>query len=101
MSLSSEAGRLFDAIKGQKQDYQLACNQPAMQRMLIDLAWYCKANDTCVVEDKNGKVDVEATLIMEGRRQVWTRMMNHCNLSTQQLYALATGKQFNPGDEHG
>ena len=98
MAITETAGKVFDAIKGQKQDYQLAANQPAFQRMLIDLMWYCKWNETCVVLDKNKKVDVEATLIMEGRREVIIRILNHCNLSTKQLYALATGQEFNPGE---
>lgn len=98
MSVSEKAGKLFDLLKRQKQDYQLACHQPAMQRMLIDLMWYGKWNETCVVYDKGGRLDKAATLVMQGRREMIIRILNHCNLTTKQLYLLATGKEFNPGE---
>ena len=96
MAISEQAGRLFDFFKRRKTNYQLACNQPAMQEMLIDLAQFCRANETCVILDKNGRVDEAFTKILEGRREVWLRIQQHLNLSTQQLYMLYTGKQFKP-----
>ena len=99
MALTEDAARTFDFLKRRKVNYQLACNQPAMQEMLIDLAKFCCAGETCVIKDKTGKVDVEQTLICEGRREVWCRIQNHLNLNTQQLYFLFTGKQFNIGED--
>jgi|SRR5665213_510356 len=98
MGLTEGAAKIFEQIRRRKIDYKLACSQPAMQRMLIDLADFCRAGETCAALDGNGKIDVERTLILEGRREVWLRMMNHCNLSTTKLYALMTGHEFNPGD---
>ena len=99
MTLSEDAGRLFDFLKRRKVNYQLACSQPAMQELLIDLARFCHAGETCVMLDKNGKVDETLTHMREGRREVWLRIQQHLNLNTQQLYLLFTGKQFNPGEE--
>lgn len=94
MSISEEAGRLFDFFKRRKTNYQLACNQPATQEMLIDLAQFCRANETCVVLDSSGRVDDAFTKILEGRREVWLRIEQHLNLTPSQLYLLYTGKQF-------
>lgn len=97
MAITEEAGRIFDFLKRRKVNYQLAVAQPAMQEMMIDLAKFCRANDTCVALDKNGSVDEAMTKILEGRREVWLRIQQHLNLTTQQLYQLYTGRQFNPG----
>jgi hypothetical protein len=101
MSENENPFHIFEFIKRRKINFQLACNQPAMQEMLIDLAKFCRAGETSVVKDKLGKVDVEQTLLLEGRREVWLRIQNHLNLNTQQLYFLFTGKQFNTGDDNG
>ena len=106
MALTEKAGRLFEFLRRRKINYQLAKGsgfdvaQPATQDMLIDLANFCRANETCIVLDTTGKIDVERTFVLEGRREVWLRMQQHFNLSAQQLYQLYTGKQFNPGDDH-
>jgi hypothetical protein len=97
--MSEEPGRLFDFLKRRRITYNLAANQPAVQDMLIDLAVFCRANSSTVALDKDGKVDRDLSLILEGRREVWLRIANHLNLTTKQLYALYTGQQFNPGEE--
>lgn len=95
MSIIGErAAQLFEYFRQRKINYQLACNQPAMQEMLIDLASFCRANETCVVKDENGRVDDALTKILEGRREVWLHIQQHLNLNTQQLYMLYTGRQF-------
>ena len=99
MGISEDEGRWFDFFKRRKINYQLAANQPAMQELLIDLAVFCRANETCVVKDMHGKVDMDRTMMLEGRREVWLRIQEHLNLNIQQLYSLYTGRQFNPGDE--
>lgn len=90
-----------DAIKERKQAYLLACGQPAMQRLLIDLANFCRAGETCVALDQDGRVDKERSLVLEGRREVWLRIQENLNLTTNQLYRLYTGQQFNPGEDNG
>ena len=101
MVFSERAARLFDFIKRRKLNYQFTfpTNQPAVQEFLIDFFAFCRVNETCVVLDQNGKMDQERTLILEGRREAALRIIQHCELTTQQLYSLYTGKQFNMGDE--
>ena len=101
-----EGLRLFEFIKRRRaaykmaRDAQFAIEQPATQNMLIDLAEFCRASETCVVTDEQGKVDETKTFIMEGRREVWLRIQNHLNLTTKQLYRLSTGEQFQIGEEN-
>jgi hypothetical protein len=90
--------RTLDHVRERRLNYQLAANQPATQEMLIDLAAFCRANETCLVKDKNGAIDQTATFILEGRREVWLRIQAHLNLSSKQLFMLLTGRQFNPGE---
>ena len=99
MALTERDGRWFDFFKRRGVTYKLAANQPAFQDMLIDLAVFCRANETCIVKDAQGKVDKDQTLILEGRREVWLRIQNHTKLNAQQLFSLYTGRQFNPGEE--
>ena len=100
--VTETAMRLWDMLRKRRITYQLACNQPAMQDMLIDLATFCGAADTCVVVDpKTNMIDDKRTYIMLGRREVFLRIQHHCNLTTQQLYKLYTGEQFNIGDDNG
>jgi hypothetical protein len=90
--------RTLDHVRERRLNYQLAANQPATQQMLIDLATFCRANETCLVKDKNGAIDQTATFILEGRREVWLRIQAHLNLTSKQLFMLLTGRQFNPGE---
>lgn len=94
--MDAEGWRVFDFIKRRKQNFQLACGQPAMQEMLMDLATFCRANETCVIPG-----DGDRTLVLEGRREVWLRIQQHLNLTSQQLFVLYTGKQINPGELDG
>lgn len=101
MSWAEAVGHTFDFIKRRKMSYQLACNQPATQEMLIDLAKFCHANETCVMVDATGRVDEPLTRMREGRREVWLRIQQHLNLNSSQLFTLYTGKQLNPGEIDG
>lgn len=86
----------FEFLRFRKRDYQLTLGRLDVhsQRVLNDLAQFCRANDTCVVPG-----DRDLTLILEGRREVWLRIANHLNLTPQQLYAIFTGHEFNPAQE--
>jgi hypothetical protein len=104
MAEEPEGFRLFEFIRRRRSQYKQAksaefvITAPATQNMLIDLADFCRAAESCVVIGEDGKVDEARTLIMEGRHEVWLRLQNHFNLTTEQLYRLATGKQFETGD---
>jgi len=89
MSLAGTVKQTFDFLTRRKRDYQLALTSPAGQGVLIDLAKFCRANDTCFHTDPR----IHAAL--EGRREVWLRIQQHLGLSREELFALYTGKQFN------
>lgn len=80
----------FSFLQRRKRDYQLALTSPAGQEVLADLAKFCRANETCF------HTDPRLHAVLEGRREVWLRIQRHLNLSTEQLYAIYSGHQFNP-----
>jgi len=88
----------MDLLRHRAKAYKLSANQPAFQEMLQDIAFYCRANETCIVKDNNGRIDEIATFILEGRREVWLRIQAHLNLTAKQLFLLYTGRPFDPGD---
>lgn len=73
----------FDFFKRRKTDYQLAFTSPAGQRVQADLARFCRASESCVVPGNH-----DASLILEGRREVWLRIQNHLHLSPSELVRL-------------
>ena len=75
-------------LHNRKLAYQrtFALNQPANVEVLDDLARFCRANQTCVVPG-----DRDASLILEGRREVWLRIQQHLHLSEEQLMQLYSG----------
>ncbi len=50
--------------------------------VLKDLAKFCRANDTTFHPDPRTHA------LLEGRREVWLRIQNHLNLTTEELYQL-------------
>lgn len=90
MRMSGVARATWDFLRRRKIDYQLAFKSPAGQAVLIDLARFCRADDTCFHEDPR------LHAVLEGRREVWLRIQKHLNLTTDQLYAVYAGQQFNP-----
>lgn len=93
------AQKFLDMLRGRKRAYQMALTSIAGQTVLMDLAEFCRADASCFHEDPR----LHAAL--EGRREVWLRIQQHLNLTSEQLYALYTGKNFNPNitleDHHG
>lgn len=87
--------RAYEFLRFRKRDYQLTFDMRSVsaQRVLQDLAKFCRATETCVVPG-----DQRMTDVLEGRREVWLRITNHINLTTDQLYAMSTGRSFNPLD---
>ena len=77
-------------MRGRKHAYQLAFGTPAGQNVLIDLARFCRASETCF------DADPRKHAVLEGRREVWLRIQNHLGLSGEELMALATGQGFTP-----
>lgn len=85
------SGRTLDFLRRRKRNYQLTFdNSPAAQEVLQDLAKFCRANETCF------HADARVHAVLEGRREVFVRIQNHLNLSSEQLFAIFGGVQFNP-----
>lgn len=76
-----------------KTAYQLTFEKemPANVDVLIDLARFCRANETTLVNDKTGKLDVEKSIALAARRDVWLRIQQHLGLTPEQLLALYSG----------
>jgi hypothetical protein len=53
---------------------------------ILDLAVFCRANETCAVPG-----DRDKTLMLEGRREVFLRIMQHRHLTPDQLFSLYGG----------
>jgi hypothetical protein len=66
----------------------------AGQAVLADLATFCRAHETCVVARRGQPVDIQRSLVLEGRREVWIRLQDHLNLNDSQLHAIYSGQQF-------
>lgn len=77
-----------ELVQTRKTAYQLTFqkDQPANVEVMIDLARFCRANETCVV-----KGDRDASLVLEGRREVWLRIQQHLGLTPEQLFSLYSG----------
>lgn len=65
-----------------QRNYKLTFGSEAGKHVLADLAKFCRANDTAFHADPR----VHAAL--EGRREVFLRIMQHIKLSPDELAAL-------------
>lgn len=89
-SVREAAGRLFDFLKRRRTAYGLTFRKDnyAAQEVLIDLAGFCRANQTTFHEDPR------ISAVLQGRHEVWLRITNHLHLTSEQLFALYNGHQF-------
>ena len=53
--------------------------------LLAELRTFCRADVTCVVVGKDGHIDTHATMVAEGRREVWTRLRELLELDDQAI----------------
>lgn len=58
--------------------------------VLADLAKFCFANDTVATTDR------DQTQRLIGRREVWLRIQQHCNLDNETLWKLYGGAPLPP-----
>jgi hypothetical protein len=56
--------------------------------ILADLRAFCRADASCVVLGKDGRIDTHATAVAEGRREVWLRLIDHLRLDAQTVRAI-------------
>lgn len=77
--------RTMEFLRARQRDYNHALMTPAGQRVLRDLAKFCRANETCF------DADPRLHAVLEGRREVWLRIQNHLHLSADELFTLQSG----------
>ncbi len=87
--------RKVTAMGARKRVYQLVFAAPAVHDVMIDLARFCRANETCFHEDPRKHA------VLEGRREVWLRIQNHLGLSPEQLMALYDSRASYEGENNG
>lgn len=73
-------GFFHDRKQAYMQTFQV--NQPANVMVLLDLKRFCRADESTFHPNER----IAANL--DGRREVWLRIMNHLNLSEEQLAEL-------------
>lgn len=61
---------------------------------LDDLSEFCRADRSCVVFGKDGRVDTHATAVAEGRREVFLRIQQMLNLTDAQLNKLRNDEEL-------
>lgn len=79
---------LFSHFWNKRNAYKKVFDTEDGRRVLGDLRSFCHAGATCVVVGKNGQVDTHATMIAEGRREVYLRIIETLNLSDEQLLKI-------------
>jgi len=84
------AYRALVAEPGKKAD--INAGRMAME----DLAEFCRADRSCVIFSKDGRVDTHATAVAEGRREVYLRIQQTLNLTDAQLLALRNQEETEP-----
>lgn len=60
----------------------------AGREVLEDLIVFCRAKKSCVDPDDR------LTLVLEGRREVYLRIMEHLESSSEELFRTRTGKEL-------
>lgn len=83
----------YDYLFRRQRQYKLTFGSPAGQDVLADLAKFCRANDSAWSNDARHHARYE------GRREVWLRIQQHMQLSTEQLYAMYGGLPANNGEQ--
>lgn len=71
-----------DLLRRRAQDYRSVFAGPVAERVLADLAKFCRAHESTF------NVDARAHAVAEGRREVWLRIQKNLHLTDEQIFAL-------------
>lgn len=66
--------------------YRSVFQGPLADKVLADLALFCRANDSTFHSDPR------VSAMLDGRREVFLRIVQHLNLHHNDLFALSTGR---------
>jgi len=75
-----ERARSF--LRSRQTDYKIVFTGVQGQRVLADLARFCRAHKSTM------HADPRAHAVMEGRREVWLRIQQHLQLDDESLWKL-------------
>jgi len=75
-------------LRNRQQAYQTTFLNPVGERVLQDLAKFCRATESTFHPDPR------MSAILEGRREVWLRIQHHLQLTDDQLWEIY-GKNLN------
>lgn len=78
--------RLKGLLLTRSQTYKRVFSGPVGERVLRDLAKFCRAHESTVQEDSH------LSAVAEGRREVWLRIQQHMNMSQEELWNLTYGR---------
>jgi hypothetical protein len=87
MSLNEAVQKLRDRLRGRQHDYRLTFAGVQAQRVLADLAKFCRAHDSTF------HPDARVAAVLEGRREVWLRVAQHLQLSDEEIWSLYNGRK--------
>lgn len=81
--------RAYEFLRGRKLSYQRTFDltDRDVEAVLADLAKFCRANESTY------NLDPRMHALLEGRREVWLRITQHLNLTSEQLYQLYAGRK--------
>ena len=81
--LKDQLSKLKNLFQSRKIAYLHTFNNGnASHAVLVDLARFCRAQESTFVADDR------TMLMLEGRREVWLRIQNYLNLSSDELFEL-------------
>jgi hypothetical protein len=86
--LSGVLQRTFQFVRDRRRAYQYAFRSPSGAIVLQDLAKFCRATSP------PWGSTAEETARYVGRNEVWHRILQHLNLSEEELFALVTENRY-------
>lgn len=68
--------------------YSLTFGAPFAKQAIADLAAFCRASESCVIRGIGGAIDRDASLVAEGRREVFLRIQEFSRLTADEILQL-------------
>ena len=84
--ISGVYAKLYDLFRSRRGDYLTTFLNPVGERVLADLAEFCRARETTFHTDER------AHALLEGRREVWLRINKYLNLTDREIQQLIEKK---------
>ncbi|MEE9540675.1 MAG: hypothetical protein V3V85_04180 [Candidatus Thorarchaeota archaeon] len=81
-------------LKDKQNVYKLTFGSETGKDVLSDLRTFCYATKTTRITDVNGRVDKDAMLIMEGRREVFLQIMAMMKVNFSEVYDYESEVDF-------